>query len=87
MGGGAYRDGSLRSLSIASRMARVVSSALARLTLVYQGERRFLRREPIAAGAPQISARFSKQKTGEPPKLFVPLNFDGGDPVVFTRVR
>jgi hypothetical protein len=59
-----------------------------RLTLVYQGERRFLSREPVAAGAPQISVRFSKQKPGEPLKLFVPLNFDEGDPVeVFTRVR
>jgi hypothetical protein len=59
-----------------------------RLTLVYQGERRFLSREPIVAGAPQISVWFSKQKGGEPLKLFVPLNFDEGDPVeVFTRVR
>ena len=59
-----------------------------RLTLVYQGERRFLSREPIVAGAPQISVRFSKQKMGEPLKLFVPLNFDDGDPEqVFTRVR
>ncbi len=59
-----------------------------RLTLVYQGQRRFLSREPIVAGAPQISVRFSKQKIGEPLKLFVPLNFDEGDPVeVFTRVR
>ena len=59
-----------------------------RLTLVYQGERRFLSREPIAAGAPQISVRFSKQEIGEPLKLFVALNFDEGDPVeVFTRVR
>jgi len=57
-----------------------------RVTLVYQGERRFLSREPIADGAPQISVRFSKQKIGEPLKLFVPLNFDEGDPVeVFTR--
>ena len=47
-----------------------------RLTLVYQGERRFLSLEPIADGAPQISVRFSKPKTGEPLKLFVPLNFD-----------
>jgi hypothetical protein len=57
-------------------------------TLAYQGERRFLSLEPIADGAPQISVRFSKQKTGEPLKLFVPLNFDEGDPVeVFTRAR
>jgi hypothetical protein len=57
-------------------------------TLVYQGKRRFLSREPIADGAPRISVRFSKPKIGEPLKLFVPLNFDEGDPVeVFTRVR
>ena len=59
-----------------------------RFTLVYQGGRRFLSLEPIVDGAPQISVRFSKPKTGEPLKLFVPLNFDEGDPVeVFTRVR
>jgi CubicO group peptidase (beta-lactamase class C family) len=59
-----------------------------RWTLVYQGERRFLSREPIAAGAPQISVRFSKPESGESLKLLVPLNFDEGDPVeVFTRVR
>jgi CubicO group peptidase (beta-lactamase class C family) len=58
-----------------------------RFTLVYQGERRFLSLEPITDGAPQISVRFSKQKMGEPLKLFVQLNFDEGDPVeVFTRV-
>jgi hypothetical protein len=58
------------------------------LILAYQGERRFLSVEPIADGAPQISVRFSKPKIGEPRKLFVPLNFDEGDPVeVFTRVR
>jgi hypothetical protein len=51
-------------------------------TLAYQGQRRFLSLEPIAGGGPQISLRFSKRK------LFVPLNFDDGDPVeVFTRVR
>jgi CubicO group peptidase (beta-lactamase class C family) len=59
-----------------------------RLTLVYQGKRRFLSLEPIAEGAPQISVRFAKPQIGEPMKLFVPLNFDEGDPVeVFTRVR
>jgi CubicO group peptidase (beta-lactamase class C family) len=59
-----------------------------RLTLVYQGQRRFLSCEPIADGAPQIWVRFSKQKVGEPLNVFVPLNFDEGDPVeVFTRVR
>jgi CubicO group peptidase (beta-lactamase class C family) len=59
-----------------------------RFTLAYQGNRRFLSLEPIADGAPQISVWFAKPKTGEPLKLFVPLNFDDGDPVeVFTRVR
>lgn len=43
---------------------------------------------PITDGAPQVTVRFSKQKNGEPLKLFVPLNFDEGDPVqVFTRVK
>jgi hypothetical protein len=59
-----------------------------RLTLVYQGKRRFLSLEPIAAGAPPISVRFSRPKRGEPVKLFVPLNYEAGDPVeVFTRVK
>jgi CubicO group peptidase (beta-lactamase class C family) len=59
-----------------------------RFALAYQGERRFLSLEPIAQGAPQISVRFSKPKIGEPLQLFVPLNFDAGDPVeVFTRVK
>jgi hypothetical protein len=58
-----------------------------RFTLLYQGDRRFLSREPIADGA-QVSVRFSKRKIGDPLKLFVPLNFDEGDPVeVFTRVK
>jgi CubicO group peptidase (beta-lactamase class C family) len=59
-----------------------------RFAVAYQGKRRFLSLQPIADGAPQISVRFSKPKIGEPLKLFVPLNFDEGDPVeVFTRVR
>jgi CubicO group peptidase (beta-lactamase class C family) len=58
-----------------------------RLTLVYQGGRRFLSLEPVVDGAPQISVQFSKRQMGEPLKLLVPLNFDAGDPVeVFTRV-
>ncbi len=58
-----------------------------RFALAYQGKRRFLSLEPIADGAPQISVRFSTQKSREPLKLFVPLNFDKGDPVeVFTRI-
>jgi hypothetical protein len=57
-----------------------------RFTLAYQGDRRFLSLEPIADGAPHISVEFSKPKSGEPVKLFVPLNFEVGDPVeVFTR--
>ena len=57
-------------------------------TLVYQGERRFIGLEPIADGVPQLSVRFSTPKMDEPLNLFVPLNFDEGDPVeVFTRVR
>lgn len=56
-------------------------------TLVYQGERRFLGLKPMVDGVPQISVRFSKPKRDEPVKLFVPLNFDEGDPVeVYTRV-
>jgi hypothetical protein len=59
-----------------------------RFELAYQGRRRFLTREPIADGAPRILVRFSEPKRGEPLKLFVPLNFEEGDPVeVFTRVR
>ena len=59
-----------------------------RFTLVYQGKRRFLSQEPILDGAPQISVRFSNPRLDESQKLFVPLNFDVGDPVqVFTRVR
>ncbi len=59
-----------------------------RFTLAYQGKRRFLSLEPITDGAPRISIRFSRPKPGEPVKLFIPLNFDEGDPVeVFKRVR
>jgi len=59
-----------------------------RATLVYQGKRQFVSLKPITDRAPQISVLFSKPKRGEPLKLFVPLNFEVGDPVeVFTRVR
>jgi len=59
-----------------------------RLTLAYQGERRFLSRSHTSDGAPQISVQFSKPQSGKPLRLFVPLNFDEGDPVeVFTRVK
>lgn len=58
-----------------------------RLTLVYQGNRRFLSTELFADRGPQISVRFSEPRAGEPLKLFVPLNFDEGDPEeMFTRV-
>jgi hypothetical protein len=58
-----------------------------RLTLVYRGHRQFLSQEPIADGAPQLLVRFSEQAAGQPLKLFVPLNFEEGDPVeVFTRL-
>ena len=52
-----------------------------RSTLVYQGERRFLGLEPMVDGVPPISVRFSKPKLDEPPQLFVPLNFEAGDPM------
>ncbi len=59
-----------------------------RLALIYRGRRRFLTREAIPGVAPQIAVRFSVPKAGKPPKLFIPLNFDSGDPVeVFTRVQ
>jgi CubicO group peptidase (beta-lactamase class C family) len=65
----------------------VVQFRSLRSTLVYQGERRFLGRAPLFDGGPQLSVRFSKPTTDEPLKLFVPLNFDEGDPVeVLTRV-
>ncbi len=58
-----------------------------RSTLIYQGERRFLGLGPLFDGVPQLSVRFSKPKMDEPLKLFVPLNFEAGDPVeVLTRV-
>jgi CubicO group peptidase (beta-lactamase class C family) len=59
-----------------------------RVTLAYQGQRQFLSKGPIVEGAPQVSVRFSEPSPGELPQLFVPLNWDEGDPVeVFTRVR
>jgi hypothetical protein len=59
-----------------------------RFTLVYRGNHQFLSREPIADGAPQVLVRFSEQEGGKPLELFVPLNFDEGDPVeMFSRVR
>lgn len=53
-----------------------------------QGNRKFLSQEPIPDGIPQIEVRFAKRRAGKYLKLFVPLNFDLGDPAqVFTRVR
>jgi CubicO group peptidase (beta-lactamase class C family) len=61
-----------------------------RFTLAYQGKRRFRSLTPVVDGAPQISVEFSdaNQKSGEPLELFIPLNFDDGDPVeAFIRTR
>ncbi len=85
---GRYEHPAYGALTVRARGGKLAMQfRTRRLTLAYQGKRRFLSREPIANGAPQISVRFSKPKTGEPQKLFVPLNFEEGDPVeVFTRV-
>ena len=57
------------------------------LTLVYRGNRTFLSRELFDDRGPQITVRFSEPRIGERLKLFVPLNFDDGDPEqVFTHV-
>jgi CubicO group peptidase (beta-lactamase class C family) len=86
---GKYEHPAYGALTVQAKGNRLVMQFRTfRVALVYQGGRQFLSPEPIADGAPQISVRFSKQKMGEPLKLFVPLNFDMGDPVeVFTRVR
>jgi CubicO group peptidase (beta-lactamase class C family) len=86
---GRYEHPAYGALTVRAEGNRLVMQfRTLRLTLAYQGGRRFLSLEPIADGAPQISVRFSKQKVGEPLKLFVPLNFEEGDPVeVFTRLR
>jgi CubicO group peptidase (beta-lactamase class C family) len=86
---GRYDHPAYGALTIRADGSRLVMQfRTLRFALVYQGGRRFLSREPIADGAPQVSVRFSKEKIGEPLKLFVPLNFEVGDPVeVFTRVR
>jgi hypothetical protein len=86
---GSYEHPAYGALTVRAEEDRLLMQfRTLRLTLVYQGGRRFLSREPIADGAAQISVQFSEQKMGEPLKLFVPLNFDVGDPVeVFTRVR
>jgi hypothetical protein len=86
---GRYEHPAYGGLTVEARQGKLAMQFRAlHLELAYQGKRRFLSREPIVDGAPQLSIRFSEQKTGEPLRLFVPLNFDEGDPVeVFTRVR
>jgi CubicO group peptidase (beta-lactamase class C family) len=91
---GSYQHPAYGVLTIQAKGQQQLVMRLRRLhfTLVYQGqrqgERRFLSLEPIAGGGPRISVRFSRPKRGAPLELFVPLNFDEGDPVeVFTRVR
>jgi CubicO group peptidase (beta-lactamase class C family) len=85
---GSYDHPAYGSLAIRAEGERLVMQFRSlRLTLGYQGGRRFLSLEPIVDAAPQISVQFSRSTAGEPLKLLVPLNFDGvGDPVeVFTR--
>jgi hypothetical protein len=86
---GRYEHPAYGALTVRAQGSRLAMEfRTLRFTLAYQGNRRFLSQGPIADGIPQIAARFSKPKTGEPLRLFVPLNFDEGDPVqVFTRVR
>jgi CubicO group peptidase (beta-lactamase class C family) len=86
---GRYEHPAYGSLTIHARGDQLVFEfRTLHLTLHYQGDRQFLSRDPIAPGAPQLSIRFSKQKIGEPLKLYVPLNFEDGDPTeVFTRSR
>lgn len=56
------------------------------LGLDYLGDRQFQSAEPILEGAPQIKVWFSRPKAGEAKRLFVPFNFETGDPVqIFTR--
>jgi CubicO group peptidase (beta-lactamase class C family) len=84
---GSYEHPAYGTLTIRAEGERLVMKfRRLRFTLAYQGARRFLGREPIADGGPYISLRFSKPKRDAPLKLFVPLNFDEGDPVeVLTR--
>jgi hypothetical protein len=59
-----------------------------RSAMDYLGNRKFQSVEPIVDEGPHIQAWFSSPKAGEAPKLFVPFNFDPGDPVqVFTRLQ
>jgi CubicO group peptidase (beta-lactamase class C family) len=86
---GTYQHPAYGLLTVRARGTRLAMQfRRLRLALAYLGKRRFLSLQPIVDRAPQISVRFSTPKRGEPLKLFVPLNFDEGDPVeVFTRVR
>jgi CubicO group peptidase (beta-lactamase class C family) len=87
---GSYEHPAYGTLTVAAEGDRlVIQFRSMRLTLVYQGGRRFLSLEPIVDSAPRLSVQFSRPRAGEPPKLLVPLNFDDPrDPVeVFTRVR
>jgi CubicO group peptidase (beta-lactamase class C family) len=87
---GSYEHPAYGPLTIRAHGDRLVMRFRSlRLTLAYQGERRFLSLGEIADSAPQLSVQFSKPKAGEPLKALVPLNFDDvADPVeVFTRVR
>ena len=79
---GRYEHPAYGPLTIRAEAGRlVVQFRNLHAALVYQGERRFLGREPLADGVPPISVRFSKPKRDEPVKLFVSLNFDDGDPL------
>jgi hypothetical protein len=86
---GRYEHPAYGPLTIRAEGARLVMQfRTLRSTLVYQGERWFVGLEPILDGVPQISVRFSTPTANEPLKLFVPLNFEAGDPVeVLTRVK
>jgi hypothetical protein len=85
---GHYQHPAYGELNIQSKGDKLVMRFRSfRITLVYQGNREFLSQNPVAGLAPQISVRFSKEKSGEPLQLFVALNFDEGDPVeVFKKV-
>ena len=85
---GSYKHPAYGSLTIRACGERLVMQFRSlRVTLAYQGERRFLSLEEIVDSAPQISVQFSTPDPGESLNLLVSLNFeDGGDPVeVFTR--
>jgi CubicO group peptidase (beta-lactamase class C family) len=86
---GTYEHPAYGALTVRAKGSRLTMEFRTfRFPLVYQGDRRFLSQEPIVDGAPQIAVRFSRPKRGDRTKLFVPLNFEEGDPVqVFTRVR